>query len=54
MFYRWVVLHFGEPVGWVTAPSAEAAMMKVHELTGRPLYELTAALCATPRYRPRY
>ena len=54
MYYRFVILHFGEAVGWVTAPSAEAAIQKVHELTGRPLHELSASLCATPRYRPRY
>ena len=54
MLYRFIVLHNGQPVGWVTAPSAEAAIQRVHELTGRPIGELTAAICATPRYRPRY
>jgi len=50
---RFVVIHKGEAVGWITAASPEAAMKMVAELSGRPLNELTAAICETPRFRPR-
>ena len=52
MLYRFVVLHLGVPVGWITAPSALAAILRVHELTGRPIEELTAAPCVWG-FRPR-
>jgi hypothetical protein len=36
----------------VNAASAAGALLKAHELTGRPLYELSATECVSRWFRP--